>query len=82
MLVVALVALAGCGESERDRVEDAVRARDELLAGELASVMCERASAMWGCEVRLADGRTQACQVRVDDDGEPQGVGCQPIRGE
>ena len=78
----AAVTLAACGESERERVEDAVRARDELAAAPIESVRCERATAMWGCSLRLRDGRTQACQVSVDEDGEPTGVGCQPIQAE
>ena len=75
-------ALAACGQSERERVEDAVRERDELAAGPIESVACERARVMWGCRLRLRDGRTQACQVSVSEEGEPTGVGCQPIRGE
>ena len=84
VLVAAIgwLALAGCGQSERERVEEAVRERPELAAGPIDSVDCEPAEVMWGCRLRLADGRTQACQVRVDPDGEPVGVGCQPIRGE
>ena len=80
--IVVALALTGCGQTERERVEDAVRERAHLAAGPIEAVECDRAAAMWGCRLRLADGRTQACQVRVDRDGEPTGVGCQPIRGE
>jgi hypothetical protein len=59
-----------------------VRDREHLAPGEIDSVSCERAERMWGCQLRLRDGRTQACQVAVDDAGEPQGVGCQPIAAE
>ena len=79
--MVAAGLLAGCGESERERVEDAVREREHLAAGEIESVRCERAERMWGCRLRLRDGRTQACQVAVAD-GDVQGVGCQPIAAE
>ena len=78
---LATALLAGCGTSERERVEDAVRDREELLAGAIDSVRCERAEVMWGCRVTLRDGRTQACQVAVDD-GDVRGVGCQPIQAE
>ena len=80
LLILAALS-SGCGQSERERVEQAVRDREALAAGPIESVSCERAQAMWGCRLRLRDGRTQACQVRVDD-GEVQGVGCQPIAGE
>jgi hypothetical protein len=79
---LAVAALAACGESERERVEDAVREREDLAAGRIESVRCERAELMWGCSLRLRDGRTQACQVSVSEDGEPTGVGCQPIQAE
>ena len=75
-------ALVGCGESERERVEEAVRDREELLAEPIDGVRCERAEVMWGCSVLLRDGRTQACQVSVDADGSPSGIGCQPIQAE
>ena len=80
MLFAAACLAAGCGQSLRERVEDAVRA-DGRAAGKVASVRCEPTARMWGCRVRLSDGRTQACQVAVADD-EVQGAVCQPLRGE
>ncbi len=71
-----------CGQSDRERVEDAVRAHEDRAAGRIDEVRCERAAVMWGCSLRLTDGRTQACQVSVDPDGNPTGVGCQPIQAE
>ena len=79
-LVAAGLLAAGCGQSLRERVEDAVRT-DGQAAGEVAAVRCEPAGRMWGCRVRLRDGRTQACQVAVERD-EPRGAVCQPLRGE
>jgi hypothetical protein len=81
-VLLAALLVAGCGTDERERVEGAVREREHLAAGPVASVACERAGEMWGCRLRLADGRTQACQVAVDDEDEVEGVACQPVRGE
>lgn len=79
-VIAAGLLAAGCGQSLRERVEDAVR-EDGRALGEVTSVRCEPTARMWGCTVRLRDGRTQACQVAVADD-EVQGAVCQPLRGE
>ena len=74
-------AAIGCGRSEREEAEQAVRSH-EAVAGDITSVRCERAERVWGCRVRLADGRTQACQVSTGEAADPPGVACQPLRGE
>jgi len=81
-VALVLAFAAGCGASERHRAEAAVREHEDRAAGRIAEVRCARAELMWGCTVRLEDGRTQACQVAVDPDGDPTGVGCQPIQAE
>jgi hypothetical protein len=81
-VLLAAVLVAACGTDERGRVEAAVREREHLAAGPVASVACERAGEMWGCRLRLADGRTQACQVALNHEDEVEGVACQPVRGE
>ena len=83
LLIVLLgfvLSSAACGTDDRERVEDAVRSRGNV-AGIVDAVTCSEASAAWGCRVRLRDGRTQACQAKVDD-GRVTGVACQPLRGE
>lgn len=76
-----VLALAGCGTSDRERVEQGVRDQ-AVAAGPIRAVDCRAASRMWGCTLRLRDGRTQACQATVDRDAAVEGVACQPLRGE
>ena len=77
----SVVFLSACGGiSDEQRVEDAVRLRGNV-AGPVAAVACVERPTVWGCTVRLRDGRTQACQATVSD-GRVRGLACQPLRSE
>ena len=81
LLLAVTTALPACGGGEARRVEDAVRERPHLAAGRIVDVKCTPHQQAWGCVLRLADGRTQACQARVRD-GKATSVACQPLRAE
>ena len=79
--VLAMLLPACGGESEREVIERTLRERRDLTAGAVRDVRCEPAELAWGCELRLEDGRTQACQAAVRDE-RVTSVSCQPLRAE